>query len=130
MEQRSISIDCHNELACPNCGSTYLHQRIVDVGKDDLSIRVNFYCEGCNNAPDLLIWQRKGNTRMMWDSENKFTIHMITPDGDGTGIFACPKCKRPHWHSLPEDGTPSHRVAHCNNKTHYPDGYYVQRDDM
>ena len=55
---------------------------------------------------------------------------LITPDGDGTGIFMCPKCKTTHWHSLPENDASSHRVAHCADKSNYPDGYYVQRDDM
>ena len=37
----------------------------------------------------------------------------LSPDCDETGLFACPKCKEAHRHSLPEDGAPSHRVAHC-----------------
>jgi hypothetical protein len=55
---------------------------------------------------------------------------LITPDGDGTGVFMCPKCGTTHWHSLPEDDTPSHRGAHCTDGSYYPNGYYVQRDDM
>jgi hypothetical protein len=55
---------------------------------------------------------------------------LITPDGDGTGIFMCPKCKKTHWHTLPENEEPSHRAAHCDDKSNYSNGYYVQRDDM
>ena len=57
-------------------------------------------------------------------------IFLVSPDGDGTGVFMCPKCKKTHWHSLPEDDAPSHRVAHCADRNYYPKGYYVQREDM
>jgi hypothetical protein len=36
-------------------------------------------------------------------------------------IFFCPKCEKTHYHA-PEEG---HRVAHCNNDNHHPDGYYL-----
>jgi hypothetical protein len=55
---------------------------------------------------------------------------MINPDGDGTGMFMCPKCKKAHWHMLPEDEEPSHCRAQCANRSYYPNGYYVQRDDL
>ena len=54
----------------------------------------------------------------------------LSPDCDETGLFVCPKCNTAHRHSLPEDDGPSHRAAHCADKSHYPNGYYIQREDM
>jgi len=36
-------------------------------------------------------------------------------------IFFCPKCEKTHYHA-PDEG---HRVAHCVNDNHHPDGYYL-----
>ncbi len=83
-----------SELQCPNCGSSHLHQKIVDVYerhedartglhaqiKDNKSITdanmtdnpsprrqgmlIHFNCEECTTSPILKIFQHKGTTYM------------------------------------------------------------------
>lgn len=66
-------------LCCPDCGGANLHHRKdVKQGTDkwDDSLTVEFWCEGCDYHPQLVILQHEGTTFVGW-AKSRNTRHSI-----------------------------------------------------